>query len=608
MRLFAKDRIVGWLASPRLAFHLAVAAFLLTLPALGIGFLLDDHYHRTVLLGKGPVGLTPWQIFSGPTVDPELRQDLIDQGVLPWWVSDAFQFSFFRPLSVLSARIDYWLWPDSAALMHLHSLLWFAALVGAVAVLYRRLMMPAWVAGLAALLYAIDDAHAAPAAWIANRNVLFACLFGVLCLIAHDRWRREGGWVPAVMAPVWLAAALASGEAASATAGYLFAYAVYRESGPWRRRWATLAPSGAVLLAWASLYRIGDYGARGSGSYVDPLVAPLDFVRALATRAPFTLLGQWSPVPADVGTLLPPERLGAAWAIAVGLLALLALLFWPLVRRERETRFWLLGMTLSLVPISAVFPSNRLLFFVGLGAMALLGRWLAGIWRAADWLPDSRGWRRVARITAVVLAIVHLPLSLVGMPLGPLGVRSSGLPMDEAAAALPADAAIARQELVLVTAPDHLTFVSHIPTMQLLAKRPSPRRVRALSTGPTAVEIERLDGSSLRVEIERGLYAGPLGRLFRDFKDELAPGDRTELAGMSATVTALDARGDPSEIVYEFETPLDDPGRRWIHWRDGTWAELTLPAIGERLPLAPALGPFDLLYPASPGPASPPAP
>ncbi len=253
-------------------------------------------------------------------------------------------------------------------------------------------------------------------------------------------------------------------------------------------------------------------------------------------------------------------------------------------------------MALSLLPISAVFPSNRLLFFVGLGAMALLGTWLGGIWQKAAWLPPSRAWRLVARIAAVVLVWVHLPLSVVGMPLAPWVVRQNGLPAEEAAATLPADVDIQSQALVLVNAPDYLTFVTYIPTLQTLADRPWSRRTRALSTGPSAVEMARLDSRSVRLNIERGLYAGPLGLLFRDREDDFAVGDRVDVAGLEVTIAALGSNGDPNEIVYRFETPLEDSSRRWLHWVDGAWVEFTVPAVGETLELEAARGPFDLFY------------
>jgi hypothetical protein len=591
-----KRLLESWLLSSRLPIHLAVLAVVLLLPALGSGWQLDDLYHRTILTGRGPVGMTPWQVFSGPPPDPAMHDELVELGVLPWWSSDGFRLSLFRPLSVLTMRVDYWLWPDSARLMHVHSLLWFAALVAAAALLYRRLMAPAWLAGLAALLYAIDDAHAGPAAWIANRNALIACLFGVLCLIAHDSWRRRGHRGAALLAPTCLAAALAGGEAALSTAGYLLAYAIFRETGSWRRRLVSLVPTGAILGAWAGIYRLGGYGAHGSGMYLDPLGDPIAYLRAVVARAPVALLGQWSPLPADLATLLPPERQLAFWCLAAGALVLLAALAWPLVRARPATHFWLLGSLLSLLPISAVFPSNRLLSFVGLGAMPLVAELMVSLWTGAPWLPDSTAWRRCARPAAVMLALTHLPLALVGMPLGALSIVQTGGPVDRAAATLPVDPAILGQELVLVNAPDYLLYVTHIPTYQLLAGRPAPARIRALSTGPTAISITRTGRRSLHVQIERGLFAGPLGLLFREATPGLPVGHAVALDGLTLTVLGVNERGEPDVVGYDFDTDLEDPSRRWFHFVDDGWRDFALPAVGETWRLEAPRGPLDFLY------------
>ena len=116
----------------------------------------------------------------------------MDLGIFPWWTDPLIKAEFLQPLTVATHRLDYRLWPDSAVLMHAHSLLWCAALVAATAVLYRRLMGPTPAAGVAALLFAVDDAHGGPAGWIANRNALVAATFGVLALLAHDARRRGG--------------------------------------------------------------------------------------------------------------------------------------------------------------------------------------------------------------------------------------------------------------------------------------------------------------------------------------------------------------------------------------------------------------------------------
>ncbi|HOE98007.1 MAG TPA: hypothetical protein PK847_15655, partial [Candidatus Sumerlaeota bacterium] len=46
------------------------------------------------------------------------------------------------PLAAATHALDLALWPTSPALMHAHTLLWFAALLAALAALFRRLLPP----------------------------------------------------------------------------------------------------------------------------------------------------------------------------------------------------------------------------------------------------------------------------------------------------------------------------------------------------------------------------------------------------------------------------------------------------------------------------------
>ena len=63
--------------------------------------------------------------------------------------------------------VDYQLWPGHPEYMHLHSLLWLSAVVAAVTALYPDACSGRpGVAGLAALLYAVDEAHAWPATYL----------------------------------------------------------------------------------------------------------------------------------------------------------------------------------------------------------------------------------------------------------------------------------------------------------------------------------------------------------------------------------------------------------------------------------------------------------
>jgi hypothetical protein len=587
------DSFARWMNHPRLGIHLVVLATVLLLPSFWIGWQLDDHTHRFVLLGEGGEEMTPIEAFSILTGDSDFNRELIDAGHLPWWTDEEYRIAFFRFLTVLTMWLDYRLWPDSPALMHVHNMLWFAALALAVVAIYRRFHGWSTIAGLAALLYVLDDARALPAAWIANRNSLLATLFGVLCIWAHVRWRRSG-WKPgAFLGPLLLALALASAEIGLAAAGYLLAHALFLDRGTPLRRLAALIPNGVVLLIWVIVYRAFGFGVYGSGMYIDPVRSPIAFLDALLYRGPFLLMGQWTPLAADGGSFLAPDAQRVAWTIAVFVALVLAAALWPLLRRDPQARFWATGMVLALVPVSAAFPSNRLLMFVSFGGASLLAQFLVGIFSDAEWVPDRRAWKLPARCLAYVLVPCHLLIAPLSMPLGPLTTWYLGETEKVAAASVPSDPAIASQDLVVVNSPDYLIYVAHIPTLAHLEGRPYAARMRALAPGPVPLAVTRIDERSLDIRMEDGLFYGPLGCLFRDVERPLRAGDRFDLDGMIVTVVEVLEDGSPVEARFEFSLPLEDPSLRWIRWDDDRYVPFAPPPVGETVELPAALSFFD---------------
>ena len=200
-----RDRFAALIASPRIVLVAVGVAMLLNLPSIPTGWYLDDLVHRAQFLDVGPLSDSSemtHRMFDFLSGDPEEVLAYKDLGVLPWWSEDQLKIRFWRPLSSFTHVIDYRLWPDSGAGMHLHSLAWLASLIAATALLYRRLIAAPIVAGLAALLYALDDAHGMPAAFLANRNAIVAAFFGVLSLGWHDRHRRDGWTAGAILSPL----------------------------------------------------------------------------------------------------------------------------------------------------------------------------------------------------------------------------------------------------------------------------------------------------------------------------------------------------------------------------------------------------------------------
>lgn len=209
--------MVRWLGHRRLRLMVPALAVALTLPSLWAGWIADDHHHRFRIVKSAVFertfpeksnGLMDLFVFADG--DPAHNLRAMDMGFWPWWTFEGIRASFFRPLVAATHWLDYRCWPEHPRVMHAQSLLWFGGLIWAVTTLFRRIIGPTWVAGLAAMLYAVDDARALPAGWLANRNALLAALLGVLALIAHDRWRRDGWRVGAVVGPFLLVLSLKS--------------------------------------------------------------------------------------------------------------------------------------------------------------------------------------------------------------------------------------------------------------------------------------------------------------------------------------------------------------------------------------------------------------
>jgi hypothetical protein len=246
--------------------------------------------------------------------------------------------------------------------------------------LYRRLYPPSlapWVAGLAGLFFAIDDAHAAPAAFLANRNATISAVFAFASILVYDRWRREN-WRPGMwLTPLFLGLGLLGGESAVGGGAYLLSYALFIDRGSLRKRLLAITPTAAVGVGWWLAYKALGYGASNSALYIDPGSDPLRFFGAVLERAPLLLMGQLGFPPSDLSTLASHQVARGHWFFAVAGLTVLAALAWPLLRRERTARFWTLGMVLSLLPACATFPSDRLLVMSGLGGMALISIFVA---------------------------------------------------------------------------------------------------------------------------------------------------------------------------------------------------------------------------------------
>lgn len=569
-------------------FIAALMAMAIAMPSIKMGLQGDDLWFRSAICC--PPGLEQvFETHGSPSLvadgNSQRTRRLMNLGLLPWWSSEDFKLSFWRPVSNMTHRLDYALWPESAQLMHLQSILWYGAWTLCVSLLYRRLIPTAWVAGLAALIFAIDDAHSLPACWIAARTTLIAGFFAVVCLLLHDTWtRRSAAWPWAPLAAFAFALALLSKEAAIGTCAYLLAYALFIDSGSLRSRLLTLAPYGVIVMIWQLAYRFFGFGVSSSELYVDPADSPLRLLRIIIDRGPFLLFGQWGFPPPETVWLLTPLARQIFWVTAIVLLAGLFYILIPLLRTQRAARYFFVGMLIATVPACMGMISGRMLEYVGIGGTGLLALLLHALFKqrnSSGHLSD----RWLSRILLPALLVIHLTFAPIGFFVShwifrkPLAIREEVLTH---ATMMPQ---LAGKTVVLLN-PPHASYTSYLHIRRALAGQPLPAHVWALAPGrfthtQQTIHLKRLDLYRLQVEVQNGI---PI-QLERGHKKPLCIGDRIDLDGMIVTVADIDSAGLPRNMVFEFSVPLESPSIMWIEILGNELSPWSPPTFGETISL-----------------------
>jgi hypothetical protein len=592
-------RALDFLAGRRGPWVVALLGVLLAAPAVGLGLGVDDLFHRARLKGLSLPGLgrthnVYLELFDFIPTSGSGRAAARDSGFLPWWVHPEVRIRFPRPLSAATHVLDYRLWPDSLALQHAHSLLWYAAAILIAVLLLRRLCRAPQVAALASVLFAASDTHVLPAGWLCNRNALLCFVLGGLAILAHVRWRREGGVGRLAVALSASAAALLGGEAAIGAFGYIAAYELFLDEGPVARRLLALLPYGLLVAGWQLGYRALGFGCAGSGWYQDPAVDRLGFIAALGERLPVLLLAQWARVSADILFFLS-RPLQVCWAfVALFAIVLLGLVFRRQLREDAEARFWAGGMLLSLLPACAAFPMDRVLLFPGVGAFALLAGQVARL----SWIGEAgrsrpaaaaAPARRATRLVVGGLLVIHAVLSPLAFPVRLVSWGWMQRTFEQAERAVTDDPAVAGQSVVWVNGTD-------LGNLGVLASRivrgaPVPRASHVLTSFVTAATMFRPDVRTLVVLPDGGFLARSADRLLRGSRPPFQRGERLATLDYTATVEEVTHDGRPLRVSFRFRAPLEDPSFRWLTFGDGYAAHpFRLPQVGEsvRLP-APRL-------------------
>lgn len=562
------------LSIPRLYALVLCLALLLGVASMGVGFFTDDFLHLATIDGRDTPAHSKWNLFTLADGNPEHMRHQQSTGPHPWFALPELKMHFFRPLTSATMVLDRNLFRDWTPGYHLHSGFWYVAVVASVMLLFRR-WLPGGVGVLALLLFTIDEGHAVPLGWWANRNALVAGVFAVLGLVAHVRW-REDAWRPGL--PLSLLAftgGLLGGEAALGIMGYVGAYEIAAARGPWRTRILALAPACLLSLVYLHAYGRAGFGAYGSRDYIHPFEETGLFLQHLPDR----VLGM-------VGNLVlnvPLEPTQPQGRLLLGILGMMILAVPLLLLRRRfgaeewrALRWLLLGGVLAGLPAAGTAASSRLYLLPSIASAAVIALILRHAWAAA-W--DRR--RAFAKVIAILLAVCHLVLAGLFWPAGVFAVSAITGNIERSATDFHDRLDVAGKRVVLLTSPDmlHTIFLPY----QLPAEAAPATwwantlmryEKRITRTAPNELEVELLDGALLRGGFETALH-GP-GHGF-------STGDVVALDGLRVEVLETAEGGSVTRFRMTFAAPLDDPGYLFLRF-DGDlpgFVRTKAPPVGE---------------------------
>ncbi|MBL8920310.1 MAG: hypothetical protein JNJ54_15695 [Myxococcaceae bacterium] len=583
------DTTVGWRrlvfgsAAPRFALVLGA---LVALPFCFTGFFADDFLHQALLRGlPGFAAGDRWNLFTFVNGDPAVARPLIENGPFPWWTLPTLKFSFLRPLTALIANVEHGLVGGNAVLLHLHSIAWYVALIAVANPVLARALRTSTAAPLAMILFAIDDAHAVVAGWIANRNALVSAVFALLALLAHLRWREERWWWGLPLSMGAAALGLAGGESAVGALLTIGAWEVTLGPGGWRRRLLALAPMTLVGVTYLVVYKLTGSGAAGSEIYNDPLAEPFAFLTRAPPKALALAGAQFLGTTADLWLIKVALRpaLVAAGVVALAAVSWLLRALWPdFTDDERRALRWLgAAFGASLAPVLATFPLNRLLLVPSVFASAIIALVLVHGWRAPG--RAVRWATRALVVPAVAQCAVMWPVNA-----GVYGVGSS-LQRSMAMETALGDEALAGHVLVFA-APDP-SAVLYTSMIRQLHGKPAAKSWVTVSFASSAHRLTRRSEREVEVEVTDGqMLQSVFEQLVRSSDVPVPIGYRVKLARATIEVTSLDGEARPKTLLVTLDQLPDGATFTLARWDDGVLGPLELPAVGESLVLPRATG------------------
>jgi hypothetical protein len=266
--------------------------------------------------------------------------------------------------------------------------------------------------------------------------------------------------------------------------------------------------------------------------------------------------------------------------MTVVILTLLFIILLPLLRSNKVARFWGLGMIVSLFPVIAAMPDNRLLLLAGIGGMGLLAQFFSA------WLEKSAVYRRTTAyrifggILVSLLLIIHLIIAPFLKVRGAEFYQSLRPVIDKPAADSNLQPDHHHQVVIVLNTPGSFLFF-HYTIAKIFNQNEQITPYRALANAESALKVLRTDERTLEIIAETGYYSAVWDLFFRNPRHVMPKGYHVKTNEMKATVLSLTENNIPQHVRFEFDRPLEDSQYKFLYWNADRYDRYQLPAIGQ---------------------------
>lgn len=544
------------------------------------------------------------------------QASLKEWGAIPWWTDPEASLHLFRPISSITHWLDYQLWPENTLVMILHGVVYYLLLVVVVFALYKRIMPSVGIAGIATLFFIMDPSVKYALTWVASRNAVITALFGMLAILLHFRWREQGDAKWLMLSLVTLLCSLLSAEAGIGCFAYILAYALVLDKGSFPQRLYTVLPAAVVIVLWRVIYQKVGFGAQEIGHYIDPGRDPLFFIQQIFTGGPLLVFQQFIGID-NLDRMISPVAKQWLYGLALVGSAGLLWLFASLLMRNKEARFWTLGVIFAIVPPCALTHTDgRVMFFIALGSFALVSLYLLDIYsmsreklvfKKPNWLRRSTAAMFVY-VYIVIMAGGHLFITIYayGVAEVPRGKQPLKALYDyETAGPVSND-----DHLIVVTSP-HPFGSMFYPYHAAYNGMEIPQSLRILTPVFSDVEVKRLSDTEFLVRPQGGFLISNDSRMPDDFainaihmahnarnmmgfyrrgEFDFQQGQVFKFDELTISLLEVD-QGRPMAIHVELTMQLDQAPYRLVswNWKDNQYEVFNLPEIGQSINID---GPF----------------